>query len=81
MLTQGKGIVTFGGKTVKHKLLQFPNGYQTTSDRIQRVRVFPERSLSLTKIFVEVVERSGVVYRGNLDLHRIEVAQHQPVEK
>jgi hypothetical protein len=55
------------------KMLCFPNGYRTTSDRLSRVNVLPFLSASLTHVYVEVFEKGHSVYRGLIDLDQVEV--------
>lgn len=60
------------------KTLLFPNGYRTTSDRLSRIKVFPQRSASLTRVYVEVFEMGNSVYRGLVDLDEVEIANATP---
>lgn len=55
------------------KLLLFPNGYRTASDRLSAVRVYPERSPSFREVYVEVFEPGRCVYRGLIDLDAMEI--------
>lgn len=54
------------------KSLCLPNGHRTTSDRITAVRVHPNRSVSLQRIYAEVFENGQCVFEGLVDLDRIE---------
>lgn len=60
------------------KILDLPNGYRTFSDRITRVNVFPDRSLSLRLVFVEIWEAERIVYCGIVDLDRVVAAVRFP---
>ena len=63
------------------KSLRLPNGHRTTSDRIQKVRVFPEYSESLCRIWVQVFEQTGLVYQGLMDLREVVFADNRQTEQ
>ena len=65
----GEGSVETTGK-----MLCFPNGYRTTSDRLSRINVLPFLSTTLTQVYVEVFELGQSVYRGLIDLDQMEVS-------
>ena len=53
------------------KSLQLPNGRRTSSDRIRHVKVYPERSRSLTWVYLAIYEDEGLVFEGLVDLDRV----------
>jgi hypothetical protein len=63
---------------LRMKILDLPNGHRTSSDRITRVVVYPERSLSLRHVHMEIWEAAGAVYSGIVDLDRIVAAECLP---
>jgi hypothetical protein len=60
------------------KLLRFPNGFQMTSDQIDRVHVYPDISPSRNIPYVRVFDRLGLVYEGLVDLDDLEACEDGP---
>ncbi|HYG86023.1 MAG TPA: hypothetical protein VD978_07170 [Azospirillum sp.] len=50
------------------RIVRLPNGHVTASSRISKVRVFPDRSASLERPYVEVYEAGRVVFAGLMAL-------------
>lgn len=50
------------------RLVRLPNGHVTASTRISKVRVFPDRSESPERPYVEVYEAGRIVFAGMMAL-------------
>ena len=50
------------------RLIRLPNGHVTASMRISKVRVFPDRSESPERPYIEVYEAGRIVFAGTMAL-------------
>ncbi|SDJ27980.1 hypothetical protein [Lutimaribacter saemankumensis] len=53
------------------KTLCFPNGYQTTSSQISRVKIHADWSVFPLRVLIEVFEGEHKTFMGYVDLRKI----------
>ena len=66
---------------MRAKILDLPNGRQVRSESIRNVKVFPERSPSSGRLFMEIYGVEGIVYSGVIDLERVVAADCLPLRE
>ena len=63
---------------MRAKILDLPNGQRIRSERIQNVKVYPERSPSSGDVYMEIYDSEGLIYSGVVNLERIVAAECMP---
>ncbi len=64
---------------MRAKILDLPNGQRIRSERIQNVKVFPDRPSSSGHVYMEIYGAEGIIYSGAVDLERIVAAECLPL--
>lgn len=51
-----------------HQIIRLPNGYVTSSERVSKVRVFPDLSEGPDMPYLQVYEHGKLIFEGMMSL-------------